>query len=312
MKRFCLLAVSLLFSMALSAQADFTEEFAVKDTNHLFLDVYMPSVAAPDTGFPCFVYVFGGGFIGGRRDEPRMVKAFEQMSEKGYVVVAIDYRLGLKGVDKMGVNMVNILEYAIRLAVEDLYSATSYLCDNASRFHINTKEIMISGGSAGAITALQADYWLHNHHETTRLLPANFRYAAVVSFAGAILSRHGKVAYADGSPAPTLFYHGTEDKLVNYGQIVFANIGFFGSSKIVPQFEKFNYPYRFKRMENFGHEVAALLPYFIDEVDDFYHDWVKKQHKYQVDETWYNPDYKPIEWGRATPSDLYNKDNKKK
>ena len=303
---FCVMA----FSLAVFAQADYTEEFAVKDTNHLLLDVYMPTIAAPDTGFPCFVFVFGGGFIGGRRDEPMMVKAFEQLSERGYVVVAIDYRLGLKGVTKMGMSMVNTLEYAIRLAVEDLYSATAYLCKNADRFHINTQEILISGSSAGAITVLQADYWLHNQHETAQLLPANFRYAGVISYAGAILSRNGKVKYADGNPAPTLFYHGTEDRLVNYNQTAFANIGFFGSSKIVPQFEKFGYPYWFRRMKNYGHEVAVGLPYTLDDVDEFYRDWVKAKHKYQVDETWYNPDYVPIGWGRTKPSGLYNKKNK--
>ena len=303
---FCVMA----FSLAVFAQADYTEEFAVKDTNHLLLDVYMPTIAAPDTGFPCFVFVFGGGFIGGRRDEPMMVKAFEQLSERGYVVVAIDYRLGLKGVTKMGMSMVNTLEYAIRLAVEDLYSATAYLCKNADRFHINTQEILISGSSAGAITVLQADYWLHNQHETAQLLPANFRYAGVISYAGAILSRNGKVKYADGNPAPTLFYHGTEDRLVNYNQTAFANIGFFGSSKIVPQFEKFGYPYWFRRMKNYGHEVAVGLPYTLDDVDEFYRDWVKAKHKYQVDETWYNTDYVPIGWGRTKPSGLYNKKNK--
>ena len=304
---FCVMA----FSLAVFAQADYTEEFAVKDTNHLLLDVYMPTIAAPDTGYPCFVFVFGGGFIGGRRDEPMMVKAFEQLSERGYVVVAIDYRLGLKGVTKMGMSMVSTLEYAIRLAVEDLYSATAYLCKNADRFHINTQEILISGSSAGAITVLQADYWLHNQHETAKLLPANFRYAAVISYAGAILSRNGKVKYADGNPAPTLFYHGTEDRLVNYNQTAFANIGFFGSNKIVPQFEKFGYPYWFRRLKNYGHEVAVGLPYTLDEIDEFYRDWVKAKHKYQVEETWYNPDYVPIKWGRTKPSGLYNKKNSK-
>ncbi len=311
MKKLVFFVSAMLLSLSVFAQADYTEEFAVKDTNHLLLDVYMPTIAPPDTGFPCFVYVFGGGFIGGRRDEPMMVKAFEKLSERGYVVVAIDYRLGLKGVTKMGMSMVNTLEYAIRLAVEDLYSATSYLCQNASRFHINTGEIMISGGSAGAITVLQADYWLHNRQETAKVLPDGFRYAGVISYAGAILSRNGKVKYADGNPAPTLFYHGTEDQLVNYNQIAFANIGFFGSNKIVSQFEKFGYPYRFRRMKNFGHEVAAILPYTLDEIDDFYRDWVKGKHKYQVDETWYNSDYKPIAWGRTKPSGLYNKNNKK-
>jgi dipeptidyl aminopeptidase/acylaminoacyl peptidase len=310
MKKLFFTFFAVLMSMGLWAQADYTEEFAVKDTNHLLLDVYMPSVAPPDTGFPCFVFVFGGGFISGRRDEPRSVDAFEKLSEKGFVVVAIDYRLGLKGVTKMGVNLVGTLEYAIRLAVEDLYSATSYLYNNAARFHINPNEIIISGGSAGAITALQADYWLHNQHETSKLLPSGFRYAGVISYAGAILSRNGKVKYADSQPAPTLFYHGTEDQLVTYNQVAFANIGFFGSNKIVPQFEKFGYPYKIRRMKNFGHEVAAILPYTLDEVVEFYQDWVKGGKKYQVDETWYNPDYKPIGWGRAKPSDLYNEKNK--
>ncbi len=310
MKRILVFFCLMVFSLAVFSQVDYTEEFAVKDTNHLLLDVYMPSIAAPDTGFPCFIYVFGGGFIGGRRNEPMMVKAFDKLAEKGYVVVAIDYRLGLKGVTKMGMSMVNTLEYAIRLAVEDLYSATAYLCKNADRFHINPKEIIISGGSAGAITVLQADYWLHNQHETAKLLPADFRYAGVVSFAGAILSRHGKVKYADGHPAPTLFYHGTADKLVDYNQIVFANIGFFGSSKIVPQFEKFGYPYKFRRMKNYGHEVAAGLPFALEEIDEFCHDWIKAGKKYQVDETWYDPDYVPIKWGRTKPSGLYNKSNK--
>lgn len=311
MKKIVVFFSVMLLSFSIFAQTDYTEEFAVKDTNHLLLDVYMPTITPPDTGFPCFVYVFGGGFIGGRRDEPMMVKAFEKLSERGYVVVAIDYRLGLKGVTKMGMSMVNTLEYAIRLAVEDLYSATVYLCKNADRFHINTKEIMISGGSAGAITALQADYWLHNQHETAKLLPQGFRYAGVISYAGAILSRNGKVKYADGQPAPTLFYHGTEDKLVNYNQIAFANLGFFGSNKIAPQFKKFNYPYRFKRMENFGHEVAAMLPYLLDEIDVFYHDWIRDGKRYQIEETWYNPDYEPIKWGRVKPSGVYNKKSKK-
>lgn len=287
------------------AQSPMTEEFAVKDTNHLMMDVYMPKTAAPEGGYPCFVYVFGGGFIRGVRNDKAMVPAFEQLAEKGYVVVAIDYRLGLKGVKKMGISAVNTLENAIRLAVEDLYSATSYLCKNAQRFHINTNQILISGGSAGAITALQADYWLHNQHEATKLLPADFRYAGVVSFAGAVFSRNGKLKYADGNPAPTMMLHGTDDRLVNYGQIEFANIGFYGSSKIVLRFEKYQYPYYLKRMKGYGHEVADLLPSMVDEIDDFYHTWVVDGKKFQVDETYYDPEYVPEAWGSMKPGDLY-------
>ncbi len=137
MKRFYFLCLTLVSFFSCLGQANYTEEFAVKDTNHLFLDVYMPSLHATDSTYPCLIYVFGGGFMEGKRNDSVSVKAFEQLSEKGYVVVAIDYRLGLKGIHKMGASHVKTLEHAIRIAVEDLYSATNYVYKNASRFHIN-------------------------------------------------------------------------------------------------------------------------------------------------------------------------------
>lgn len=306
MKKICFLLFSLLLVINGFAQ-NYTEEFAVKDTNRLLLDIYTPSITSPDTNFPCLVFVFGGGFKTGQRNAPIMIKTFTEMAKRGYVIVSIDYRLGLKGVTKMGVTHLKTLENAIRLAVEDLYSATSYIYKNAARLHINTNEIMISGVSAGAITVLQADYWLHNRHETAQVLPDNFRYAGVISFSGAIFSRNGKVKYPYGNPAPTLFYHGDEDHLVTYNQVAFANLGFFGSNKLVQRFEKFNYPYRIKRMKNYGHEVATLFPDMIDEIDEFYQNWIVLSKKYQIDETWYNPEYQPDMRWRLSPSDLYKK-----
>lgn len=291
----------------LTAQNVTTEEFAVKDTNHLMMDVYQPTTTMPEGGYPCFIYVFGGGFKGGSRQEKLMIPAFQQLAQRGFVVVAIDYRLGLKGVTKMGVSQVNTLEHAIRIAVEDLYSATSYLCQNAHKFQINKDKIIISGGSAGAITALQADYLLHNQDVATHLLPADFRYAGVVSFSGAVFSRHGKVKYPNGNPAPTFILHGTEDRLVPYGQIEFANIGFYGSSKLVKRFEKYHFPYYFKRMKGYGHEVATLLPQMLDEIEFFYQNWVMESKPLQVDETWFDADYVPVKWGTMKPGDLYKK-----
>lgn len=307
MKRLFLFVCLLLWVVLLPAQNVITEEFAVKDTNHLLMDVYQPTTVAPEGGYPCFIYVFGGGFMRGSRQEKLMIPAFQQLAQKGFVVVAIDYRLGLKGVTQMGVGQIKTLEHAIQIAVEDLYSATAYLCKNAQRFHINTDRIIISGGSAGAITSLQADYYLHNQHEAVSLLPDNFRYAGVVSFSGAIFSRHGKVKYPNGNPAPTFILHGTEDRLVPYGQIEFANIGFYGSSKLVKRFEKYHYPYYFKRMKGYGHEVATLLPQMIDEIMFFYQNWVVESKPLQVDEIWYEADYEPVKWGTMKPGDLYKK-----
>lgn len=304
MRNLLLIQICLFFIPLIFAQNKITVKYADKDTNHLFLDIYQPENINNSESYPCFIYVFGGGFMTGRRDDTTMVKAFEALTEKGFVVVAIDYRLGLKGVKNLGVSSVNILEHAIRIAVEDLYSATDYICQNCKKYQIDTSKIIISGSSAGAVTVLQADWWLHKGDESAKILPQGFRYAGVVSFSGAILSFEGKLKYQT-PPAPTFFYHGIDDKLVTYKQIVFANLGLFGSSKIVERFEKFGYSYHIKRMKNHGHEVAIMFPYFVNEIEAFYKDWIIPNKQWQIDETWYDPEYQPIPWGKMKPKDIY-------
>lgn len=312
MKKIVLFSLVFCTSVKLSAQEPVTEEFAVKDTNHLMLDVYNPTITPPEGGFPCIMFVFGSGFKEGSRDTENEVKAFKQLAEKGYVVVAIDYRLGLAGVESTGISFIKKLDYAIRIAVEDLFSATSYLCKNAERFHINKNQIIISGCSAGAITVLQADYYLQNHHETTQLLPENFRYAGVISLSGAIFSKEGKIKYKYGNPAPTLFLHGELDHLVTYKKIEFANLGFYGSPHIVKRFEKFGYPYYFRSLKNHGHEVAAQYLDNVELMDEFCKMWVKEGKKLQVSENWYDPDYVPAKWATMKPKDLYKEKEEKK
>ena len=62
---------------------------------------------------------------GNRRDGTAM-EWFRDLTDDGYGVVAIDYRLGLKGGRGVTASeFVVLLERAINLAVEDLFSATS-------------------------------------------------------------------------------------------------------------------------------------------------------------------------------------------
>ena len=90
------------------------------------------------------------------------------------------------------------------------------------------------------------------------VLPEGFRYAGVMSFSGAILSREGKVDYAT-APCPTLMLHGTSDKLVPYKQIKLFNLGFFGGGKLVERFKKFGYSYNMFHFIDYGHEIAGSM-----------------------------------------------------
>ena len=70
--------------------------YAVKQTDTLRLDRYV--ALTPDSRTkPCLMFVFGGGFVGGRRDNASFLSYFEYYARKGYVVVSIDYRLGKIG-----------------------------------------------------------------------------------------------------------------------------------------------------------------------------------------------------------------------
>lgn len=241
---------------------DATYMFAQRDTCGLFMDVYEPAEGSEtEIGGrekPLIVFMFGGGFIEGRRDDPFYGPWFGTMTRNGYRVISIDYRLGLKGHTKVGVAQVNAVDRAIHMAVEDLFSATKYIIDNAETLGIDPDNIVISGSSAGAITVLQAEYELCNRTSYAEVLPENFRYAGVISFSGAILSRHGKLKY-EKAPAPILMLHGTEDRLVNYGQIKFFNLGMFGSDKIAERLSKFGHNYNIIRFLDCGHEIASHM-----------------------------------------------------
>ena len=107
---------------------------------------------------------------------------------------------------------------------------------------------------------LQTDYYWANHHELTQTLPKHLRFAGVVSYSGAIYAHECKPKYKYHQPAPTLFIHGTADRIVTYKKIQVFNLGFFGSKILVKQFDKNKYPYFIRRYENLGHAFKHLCP----------------------------------------------------
>ena len=241
---------------------DETFLFVKRDTCDLYLDIYNPAKGSSTTfegkDKPTIIFMFGGGFIAGTRDDEGYHKWFRQLTSNGYRVVSIDYRLGLKGSNKVGVAQVNVLDKAIHMAVEDLFSATEFLIDNANELGINPNNIIISGSSAGAITVMQAEYEIANKTSWAANLPEGFNYTGVMSFSGAILSREGKVDYKT-SPCPTLMLHGTADSLVPYKQIAILNLGFFGGGKLVERFKKYDLNYNMYHFVDYGHEIAGSM-----------------------------------------------------
>ena len=287
---------------------DGTYMYERRDTCDLFMDVYEPAKGSRTTFMerqkPTVLFMFGGGFIQGTRDDESYNSWFRMLTENGYRVISIDYRLGLKGAKKVGVAQVNILDKAIHMAVEDLFSATNFIIENADQLRVDPSNIVISGSSAGAISVMQAEYEIANRTSWASVLPQGFNYAGVMSFSGAILSRKGKVKYQT-APCPTMMLHGTADKLVPYKQIAVFNLGFFGGGKLVERFKKFGYDYNMYHFIDYGHEIAGSMYSTLDLQLDFLEKNVM-QGKKRIIEAWISD---PDVWKGAGPQsrkELYN------
>jgi predicted esterase len=260
--------------------------YSVKEKDTLRLDKY--ELKTGDAKKPCVLFVFGGGFVGGKRDKAIYLEYFKQLAQSGYIVTSIDYRLGLKSTSEDFKNGKKVspkeiakrLKNAIDLAVEDLYDATSFVLQRAKEWNVDTNTMVTSGSSAGAITVLQAEYYLHsNDSRLPKKLPEKFDYAGVISFAGAIFSTSGNLKWTSW-PAPIQLFHGDADKNVPYNKAKILSVGFFGSKYLTEQLDQLKSPYQFIDFTNVDHIVAeSPMKENLPDIQNFLSEWVLKKRK---------------------------------
>ena len=255
-----------------------TRVFAVKDGIELKMDIYTVPTDC-NLKRPTIVFVFASGFIRGERDNAFYIDFFHYFAERGFVVISIDYRLGLTYARHSFRNFRN----ALRMGVSDLFSATNFILQYAEEWNIDTEKIIISGSSAGAITVLQADYELNSLMPSAAVLPNGFRYAGVISFSGAIFSRNAAWSYVR-SPAPTLFFHGSADRTVVYNHLSFLGIGKFGPRTLTARFRARGLPFVFYSITGAGHEIAqSQIAEFLPEIEQFINDFVFNRAQKQIE-----------------------------
>ena len=224
-----------------------TEIFAVKGPDTLRLDRYFLS-GMEQADSPVVVFVFGGGFRFGERYSEMFVPYFEFLARHGCTVASIDYRTMLGRINFDGrpspVDFMNILQSAIDTAVVDLYDATRYIAQQREAWGIDPEKIIISGSSAGAITVLQAEYYRCNSHSLAARLPEGFRYAGVISFAGAISDK--QKLHWQTLPCPVMLFHGNADGIVPFRKAHLPFLGgLWGSETIARNLESLDSPCHF-------------------------------------------------------------------
>jgi predicted esterase len=273
--------------------------YASKDSTQLGLDAYSKASTSGSAGKPCVIFVFGGAFIGGHRDDSIYRRYLYTLAAHDYIVLSISYRLGLRNVTHLSRFSTAPLRKAIDMAVEDTYDATRWAIDHAVLLGIDPTKIILCGSSSGAITVLESDFYQRNHQAIANRLPATFGYAGIIAFSGAILTYDGSLKYRS-APAPTLLFHGTADKIVPYNRIRFFNKGFYGSSSIANTFRKNNYPFFIYREKDLGHETAVLPMYRnIPDILDFLDKFVIRRQQLQIDLLYTDLQAKPMITGTA-------------
>ena len=251
---------------AVSAQdLSCTYKVADRDTCSLYMDVYEPFPGSETTvdgkDKPTVLFVFGGGFVMGERSSEYHLPWFKLLNDNGYRVITVDYRLGLKGkhldlrVTKLKESAQTVKD-AVDIAVEDVFASVSYILENAGELGVDPGNIVIAGSSAGAMTALQAEWYICNGHPLAKVLPSGFNFAGLMSFAGAIMSNTGKPSFKK-APCPILLIHGTADRIVTYDKMSMGKWGMYGSSALAEFLSDRQYEYCIYRFKDHNHDMAS-------------------------------------------------------
>ena len=105
-------------------------------------DLYIP---AGDALHPAVLLLHGGGWVAGSKFDPGVQYIASRLAGQGWVVFNINYRLVRQG-------------GAFPADLRDCKNALAWLTLHSRKYHINPKEIVVVGASAGAHLALMTAY----------------------------------------------------------------------------------------------------------------------------------------------------------
>ncbi|WOD45189.1 alpha/beta hydrolase [Hwangdonia lutea] len=269
----------LLFSIIsfLWSQNKITYTYAIKGTDTLKLDVHSPENVKPNDSLPVLLWMHGGGFSGGTRDNKHHEqKLAEYVTTKGYIGISISYRLLRKGTETgFGCDCpkTDKLE-TFKQAAIDYLDAAKFILDNKKKLQVDSSKIIAGGSSAGAEGILNAVYMKSFFvDELEDYKDVNF--AGVFSLAGAMvnaeyISKHNAL--------PTVLFHGTDDNLVPFGSAPHhyctpEKPGYLlldGSEAIAQKLDDLGVSYYFHKVIGGRHELSSIPFDELDAVFEFF------------------------------------------
>jgi poly(3-hydroxybutyrate) depolymerase len=323
MKKIILLFLGLMALGSAEAKSNVERQtyvYSIKGADTLHLDTYIDKSAEVKGKRPVMIYIHGGGYVTGSRKNVAQEIFNRHFAEMGFVSVSIDYRLAMpqqmnaapakpavadkkKGKKKTNTNNnkygITGVYDVVKIANEDVVDATNFLLSKASELNIDSSCVMISGGSAGAITCLTLEYDLCNNAPYTQKLPAGFNYGGIISHSGAIDTRSDTTLTWPRKPCPILFFHGDKDPLVPLEHGVIGGDNWYGDKRIIPDMQKMQISYWSFIMKGADH-IMAMKPLTDNnaETDKFVNEIIKGKKTSYVYTEWTDaeaPDMSSVE-----------------
>jgi len=261
-----------------------TYEYSNKENEPLQLDFYKPeNDNLKDRAL--IVFVHGGGFSTGKRDDSEIKKLAKAFTRKGYVVASVSYRLTRKGKGFGCDTPATIKKETFKNAGEDVLDAICFLIDKKEQFNIDPLKIILAGSSAGAEAALAITYNKHLYFKNS-IRYNHISPVAMVSLAGALIDVH---SITKKNAVPGIFFHGTEDPLVPYksaphhycdaekpGYLILH-----GSKTITDKLKQLDSSYLLYTIQGAKHNIFEITDEKLSTIFNFLNEVVIKEKKYQ-------------------------------
>tara|TARA_R110000868_G_scaffold30865_1_gene113688 strand:+ start:443 stop:1330 length:888 start_codon:yes stop_codon:yes gene_type:complete len=253
-----------------------TYTYAIKGLDTLKLDVYSPKKLKETDSLPVVLWMHGGGFAGGKRDNPDEVKMMNYLTENGYIGISISYRLLLKDSKKgFGCDCPKTFKLDVfRQATIDYLDAAKYIVENKEILQIDPTKIIAGGSSAGAEGVLNAVY-LKSFFIDDVSKYNNVSFAGLISLAGALVD----IDYlSHENTVPTVLFHGTDDNLVPFGKAPHhyctpEKLGYLildGSEIIADKLHDLGESYYFYKVIGGRHELSSIPFDQLDTIMEFF------------------------------------------
>jgi acetyl esterase/lipase len=133
----------------------------------LTMDIFVPrcEVPAANPRSPLLIWIHGGAFLAGNKEDASIQAFCEDFAKRGYVTASINYRKGFIADEALWqcnypnyncVFATDSAEWARAYyrAVQDGKGALRFLINRNDTYHIDVQNVFVAGESAGAFTAL--------------------------------------------------------------------------------------------------------------------------------------------------------------